>query len=117
GPLGGTGTGGKLNIEATRGTIDFLGQTNGVASGFGGASSAFGGAGGAGQGGNILVSTHSSDAPSRITGGSLSLAASGGGGKRGGGLAGTPPGVGGAGTGGTIQVLAESANGTIMLGA
>ena len=117
GATGGTGAGGILNIEATRGTIDFLGQTSGVTGGVGGDSASFGGTGGAGQGGSILVSTHSSDAPSRIGGGAFSLDASGRGGQGGNGLVGTPAGTGGTGTGGSIRVLAESANGTILLGA
>ncbi len=117
GPLGGNGLGGNLNIEATRGTIDFLGQTGGAVGGFGGDASVPGGPGGTGQGGNILISTHSSDAPSRISGGAFSLATPGQGGRGGIGMVGVAAGPGGAGTGGTIRVLAESANGTIILGA
>jgi filamentous hemagglutinin family protein len=117
GPVGGTGVGGNINIEATRGTIDFLGQTDGGVGGFGGDAVVFGGQGGDGQGGNILVAAHSSDAPSRITGGAFSLTAPGQGGRGGNGIIGTPAGAGGAGTGGTIRVLADSANGTIVLGA
>lgn len=117
GPIGGGGTGGDLNIEATRGTIDFLGQTNGAAGGFGGNAAVPGGPGGTGQGGNILISAHSSDAPSRIGGGAFSLSTPGQGGQGGNGLIATPAGTGGTGTGGMIRILAESANGTIALGA
>jgi filamentous hemagglutinin family protein len=117
GPQGGNGLGGTLNIEATRGTIDFLGQVNGAVGGFGGNGSVLGGPGGDGRGGTILISSHSSDAPARISGGAVTLAAPGQGGRGANGNLGTPAGDGGDGIGGSIAILAESANGTIVLGA
>ena len=116
GPIGGDGLGGDLLIQAERGTIDFLGQTNGATNGLGGGGLQ-GGRGGDGQGGTIMVATRSSDAPSRIGGGAVTLAALGQGGFGGNGNINTAAGAGGDGTGGTVMVLAESANGTMALGA
>jgi filamentous hemagglutinin family protein len=117
GPLGGNGLGGTLNVEATGGTIDFIGQVNGGAGGFGGNASVLGGPGGDGRGGTILISARGGDTPSRISGGAISLNAPGQGGRGANGALGTPAGDGGDGTGGSIAILAESANGTLVLGA
>ncbi len=116
GPDGGDGVGGNLLIEAARGTIDFLGQTNGAVGGFGG-DALVGGQAGDGLGGTIEIIARSSDAPSRINGGAFGLTAPGQGGVGGNGNVNTPAGAGGTGTGGTVTIFAEAGNGTIALGA
>ena len=116
GPVGGNGRGGNVRVQAFAGSVDLGPVAAIVAIGIGADSNAALGGGGDGFGGSVELRALAGTAPSRISGGALTILAEGGGG-RGGDRSGVSPslpmGSGGDGAGGDVAILAEAANGAL----